>query len=100
MMMVLPLRGHPSGLGGSDPQGKAVRGYGGCAQPIEVVEDACHGKQHGECQSQGGLIPQWAEKQSQMLMIQPNQESVCLLSSIHCTAYIQIHIQISLNLKY
>lgn len=74
--MVLSLRGHPSGLDGSGPQGKAVRSYGECAQPIEVVEVACHWRQHGECRSQGGLIPQRAGKQSQMLMIQAEIRSL------------------------
>lgn len=75
-MMVLPLRGQPLGLHGPGPQRKAVISYGDCAQPIEVVEVACYWRQHGECRSQGGLIPQWAEKQSQMLMIQPEIKSL------------------------
>lgn len=75
-MMVLPLRGQPLGLRGPGPQRKAVISYGDCAQPIEVVEVSCYWRQHGECRSQGGLIPQWAEKQSQMLMIQPEIKSL------------------------
>jgi len=74
--MVLPLRGNPSGLGGSHPWGKALGSYGGCAEAIEVVEVTCHWRQHSECWCQGGLIPQWAEKQSQMLMIQAEIKSL------------------------
>lgn len=64
-----PIQGQAlSWLGGLGSWRKAVRSYGDCTRPIEVVEVPCHWRQCNKGQSQGGLIPQKAEKLSQMIM--------------------------------